>query len=127
MILPICATASIEIPAFVEPTLTEEQTKFAQERLIKALDNYDWKLPIRSLAIRGADLVTDNIPIQMDLFMNERRREKQEKLDACIDEIRRRFGYFSIQKAFMLQDPALAGLDAMGSHTVHPIGFFNGR
>jgi len=24
--------------------LTEEQTKFAQERLIKALDNYDWKL-----------------------------------------------------------------------------------
>lgn len=89
--------------------------------------NYDWKLPIRSLGIRGADLVTDDIPIQMDLFMNEQRREKQEKLDACVDEIRRRFGYFSIQRAFMLQDPALAGLDAMGSHTVHPIGYFNGR
>ena len=24
--------------------LNEEQTKFSQERLIKALDNYDWKL-----------------------------------------------------------------------------------
>ena len=89
--------------------------------------NYDWKLPIRSLGIRGDDLVLEDIPVQMDLFINERKREKQEKLDACIDEIRRRFGYFSIQRAFMLQDPALAGLDAMGSHTVHPIGYFNGR
>ena len=56
--------------------------------------------------------------------MNEQNRERQKKLDACVDEIRRRFGYFSIQKAFMLKDPALAGLDAMGTHTVHPVGYF---
>ena len=32
-----------------------------------------------------------------------------------------------IQLAFMYQDKALASLDAQSSHTVHPIGYFNGR
>ena len=45
----------------------------------------------------------------------------------AVDDIRRRFGYFSVQKAFMYQDKALASLDAQSSHTVHPIGYFNGR
>mgnify|MGYP005973143097 FL=1 len=54
-------------------------------------------------------------------------REKQEKMDQAVDEIRRRFGYFSVQKAFMYQDKALASLDAQSSHTVHPVGYFNGR
>lgn len=48
-------------------------------------------------------------------------------MDQAVDEIRRRFGYFSVQKAFMYQDKALASLDAQSSHTVHPIGYFNGR
>ena len=48
-------------------------------------------------------------------------------MDRAVDEIRRRFGYFSVQKAFMYQDKALASLDAQGTHTVHPVGYFNGR
>ena len=35
------------------------------------------------------------VPVQLDLFMNEQRREKQEKLDRAVDDIRRRFGYFN--------------------------------
>lgn len=105
-----------------EPTNITEEIMEAAFELFQ--DNYDWRLPIRSLGIRGADLVTDDYPVQLDLFMNEQNRERQKKLDACVDEIRRRFGYFSIQKAFMLKDPALAGLDAMGTHTVHPVGYF---
>ena len=108
-----------------EPTNITDEIMHAAYDLF--CENYDWGLPIRSLAVRGTDLVTADIPVQMDLFQNEQKRERQQKLDACIDEIRRRFGYFSIQRAFMLTDPALAGLDAMGSHTVHPIGYFNGR
>lgn len=48
-------------------------------------------------------------------------------MDAAVDDIRRRFGYFSIQRAFMYQDKLLSDLDAQGSHTVHPVGYFNGR
>lgn len=91
------------------------------------LRNYDWTHPIRSLGVRASELVRDDIPIQMTLFMDEKKKEKQRKMDLAVDEIRRRFGYFSIQRAFMYQDKVLSKLDAQGSHTVHPVGYFNGR
>ena len=90
-------------------------------------ENYHWPRPIRSLGIRADDLVMGQVPVQLDLFMNEQRREKQEKLDRAVDDIRRRFGYHSAQRAFMYQDKILSSLDAQGSHTVHPVGYFNGR
>ena len=105
-----------------EPTdITDEIMKAAMELF---RDNYDWSHPIRSLGVRGADLVTADIPVQMSLFMNEEKRAKQEKMDKAVDEIRRRFGYFSIQRAFMYQDKILSKLDAQGSYTVHPVGYF---
>ena len=85
--------------------------------------HYDWTHPIRSLGVRGEDLVTGDIPVQLDLFMSEEQREKQEKLDRAVDEIRSRFGYFSVQRAFVYQDRLLADLDAQGSHTVHPMAY----
>lgn len=88
-------------------------------------EHYSWENPIRSLGVRGASLKLDNMPVQLSLFTDEKARERQEKLDHMTDEIRRRFGYFSIQRAFMKQDEKLSGLDA-GSHTVHPVGFFHG-
>ena len=45
-----------------------------------------------------------------------RKKEKLEKLDRTVDEIRRRFGYFSIQRAAMYPDKVLSHLDA-GTHT----------
>lgn len=105
-----------------DPTdITDEIMKAAMKLFH---DNYDWSHPIRSLGVRGADLVTADIPVQMSLFMNEEKRDKQEKMDKAVDEIRRRFGYFSIQRAFMYQDKILSKLDAQGSHTVHPVGYF---
>ena len=75
--------------------------------------------------LRGSSLTMDHMPVQLSLFTDEELREKQEKLDQMTDEIRRRFGYFSIQRAFMREDERLAGLDA-GTHTVHPVGYFHG-
>ena len=51
--------------------------------------------------------------------------QQLEKLDRTVDEIRRRFGYFSIQRAAMYQDKVLSHLDA-GTHTVHPHSYFHG-
>lgn len=88
--------------------------------------HYDWKHPIRSLGIRGTDLISGAVPVQMNLFVDERKREKLEQMDQAVDDIRRRFGYFSIQRAMMYQDRILADLDAKGNHTVHPVGYFHG-
>lgn len=84
-----------------------------------------WEHPIRSLGVRGSDLVMEDIPVQLDLFDNQEKREKLERLDRAVDEIRRRFGYFSIQRAAMYQDKVLSHLDA-GTHTVHPHSYFHG-
>lgn len=89
-----------------------------------------YSAPIKSIGnstTAPRDLVTGMIPVQLDLFVDEQRREKQARMDAAVDDIRRRFGYFSIQRAFMYQDKLLSELDAQGSHTVHPVGYFNGR
>ena len=87
--------------------------------------HYLWEHPIRSLGVRGSNLTLDHMPVQLSLFTDEELRERQEKLDRMTDEIRRRFGYFAIQRAFMKQDERLSGLDA-GTHTVHPVGYFHG-
>lgn len=105
------------------PTNITDEIVQAAYRLFK--DNYRWEHPIRSLGVRGCDLVSDDMPYQLDLFISEQKREKLEKMDQVVDEIRARFGYQSIQRAFVYQDKLLAQLNAR-EHTVHPQGYFHG-
>lgn len=92
-------------------------------RLFK--ENYDWRKPIRSVGIRGADLVNDNYWEQMDLFCDFQLREKRMKVDAAVDDIRRRFGFYSVQRGIVYQDRILSKVNAKEDHTVHPHGYFN--
>lgn len=87
-------------------------------------ENYTWHKPIRSVGVRGADLVKDNYWEQIDLFSSMEKREKMMKMDGAVDDLRRRFGYFCIQRGIMYQDKVLSALDAESSHTVHPHGYF---
>lgn len=105
------------------PTYITDEINDAAFALFKR--HYRWENPIRSLGVRGADLVTEDIPVQLDLFHSQEERDRQEKLDTAVDDIRRRFGYFAIQRAFMCQDRRLMRLDARGDHTVHPVGYFS--
>ena len=102
---------------------TNITAEIAEEAYRIFKENYTWKKPIRSVGVRGADLVTDNYWEQIDLFMNMEQREKQMKVDSAIDVLRKRFGYFCIQRGLMYQDTALSALDA-STHTVHPHGYF---
>lgn len=65
-----------------------EKQHFSPERFQK---------PLRSIGIRGTDLVTDYFWEQLDLFTDPGFREKQMKMDEAVDVIRRRFGFYSIQ------------------------------
>ena len=91
-------------------------------RLFKT--NYRWDKPIRSVGVRGADLVNDNYMEQLDLFCDFQMREKQMKMDVAVDDIRRRFGFYSIQRGLMYRDRALSAVNAKEDHTVHPHGYF---
>ena len=102
---------------------TNITAEIAEEAYRIFKENYTWQKPIRSVGVRGADLVTDNYWEQIDLFVNMEQREKQMKVDSAIDVLRKRFGYFCIQRGLMYQDTALSALDA-STHTVHPHGYF---
>ena len=93
-------------------------------RLVR--ENYNWSKPIRSVGVRGADLVTDNYWEQIDLFSSVEKREKQMKMDSAVDDIRRRFGFYSIQRGLMYRDRILSAVNAKEEHTVHPHGYFSG-
>lgn len=98
--------------------------EIAQSAYALFKENYSWNNPIRSLGVRGADLVNDNYWEQLDIFSSAEYREKLLKADRAVDDIRRRFGYFSIQRGLMYKDKKLSHLDCESMHTVHPHTFF---
>ena len=87
-------------------------------------DNYSWEHPIRSLGVRGCDLVTEDYSEQLSLFYDYEYRHKQMKVDRAVDIIRSRFGYYSIQRGLMYYDKALSNLNPKEDHTVHPHSYF---
>lgn len=108
----------------ISPTnITEEIAKEAF-RLFKENYNFSLQKPIRSIGVRGAELLMSDIPIQTDFFMDNERRLKQEKMDEALDYIRRRFGYNSVQRAVMYTDTNLSKINPREDHTVHPHGYF---
>ncbi|MDE6926326.1 MAG: DNA polymerase IV [Acetatifactor sp.] len=59
--------------------------------------------PIRLLGIRTSKLVPDTEPVQLNLFdYNAPASEKQQKLDAALDSIRRKFGKDAIKRGSLL-------------------------
>ena len=65
---------------------------------------YDWRNPIRSVTIQAINLVPQDTPRQVDLFMNIEKIEKAERLDQCIETIRQRFGKNSIRNGILFQN-----------------------
>lgn len=87
-------------------------------------ESYQWKLPIRSIGIRGCDLVDAWCPVQLDLFISQEKRDKLHKMDKTVDIIRGRFGFESIQRGLMYRERILSKVNAKDDHTVHPHGYF---
>ena len=98
--------------------------KFTQRKALGAVLRSTIRQCIRSVGVRGCDLVNAACPVQMDLFVDEARRDKLHKLDATVDVIRKRFGFDSIQRGLMYMDRGLSGVNAKEDHTVHPHGYF---
>jgi DNA polymerase-4 len=85
---------------------------------------YNWNKSIRSIGISVTDFVSDTISVQTDLFSNELKREKKEKLDRSVDNLKNRFGSYCVQPAILLADRELSGFDPKKEHTIHPEGYF---
>jgi len=67
-------------------------------------ENYAWQTKVRALCVRAISLVSENIPVQQTLFDDPLKREKQDKLEGAIDELRRRFGDRAVYNACLSGD-----------------------
>lgn len=120
----------VDLHTFTRQRKISSPTNITEEIAAEAFslfkENYTlaFQKPIRSLGVRGAGLLVADMPIQTDLFMDNERRLKQEKMDEAVDYIRKRFGYHSIQRAVMYTDKSLSKINPREDHTVHPHGYF---
>lgn len=88
-------------------------------------ENYDIeRRGLRSIGVRGCSLVTDNYPEQLDIFSDAAQREKWMKMEDTVDDVRRRFGFYSLQRGIMHLDRGLSAVNAREDHIVHPRGYF---
>jgi len=105
------------------PTCLASDLHAAAMKLLRT--HYDWRRPLRSIGVRGTDLVPAATPVQLDLFENPEKRLKRQRLERAMDDIRRRFGYYAILRAGTSVDPTLVQIDPKaGEHIVHPVGYF---
>lgn len=86
----------IKVPLPTQSPMVIAKTAFA---LFK--QKYSWTNPIRSVTIQAINLIPQDTPRQIDLFTDVRQIDKLERLDLCIEDIRRRFGKDSIRNAVL--------------------------
>ena len=112
-------TRQIKLPC---PTsYSEDIINAAMQLLHKNYDFYTNK-HLRSLGVRGINLVTSDAGIQLDLFRDDK-LEKKEKLAKAVDELRYRFGHNAILRAATLLDDGLA-VNPKDDHVIHPYSYF---
>ena len=111
--------AKLSAPSF----LTSE---IAEKALDIYMKKYHYIRPIRSLGVRGCNLVSKDSLYQLDLFSDHSQRERLEAFELSIDDLRRRFGYHIIQRGIIYEDIKLTGINPKDDHVIHPINFFEG-
>ena len=87
------------------------------------LNNWTWDKPIRSIGVRVTDLVEADSYTQLSLFDDDDIRTKKEYLEKSIDDVRRRFGHYSVQRALQLKDRKL-NANPIEENIIFPVSYF---
>lgn len=78
------------------PTRTNSSAIIAKTAFDLFSRSYAWQYPIRSVTVRAINLHSEYEPEQMDIFSNADEVDKRERLESVIENIRDRFGKYSI-------------------------------
>ena len=86
------------------PVRTHSAAIIANEAYRLFERSYGWEYPIRSVTVRAINLCSQDLPEQLQFFSDAATVERKEKLETAIEDIRRRFGKYSIQPACLCQN-----------------------
>lgn len=84
------------------PTRSAAEIAVQARRLFE--QEYRWNMTVRAVCVRAIDLVPHSQPYQMNLFVDQKKVDRQEQLDTAIESIRRRFGKHAVFQASLLGD-----------------------
>ena len=104
----------------VATCLTDELAKTAYSLL---RERYPFTKPLRSIGVRGGDVIGLDTGIQIDFLGDPFRQCKWERIENCVDQLRTRFGCESIKRASLLEAGILGESDPL-THVVHPVAYF---
>lgn len=99
----------------------EDILKAAMQLLYRNYDFYRNK-HLRSIGLRGINLVTAETGYQLDLFAPDT-TDKKDKLAKAVDQLRRRFGHDAVLRAACLLDKQL-NINPKDDHVIHPYSYF---
>ena len=88
--------------------------------------HWDPRRPLRSAGVRGTELIPASAPLQLSLFLEEAGRERQERLERSVEDIRRRFGKAAIGRAVTRLHGDLWSPDLEKTQVIHPVGLLKG-
>lgn len=94
-------TASLKVKEFSRtyPESTDSAYIIASRGAEILKENYDFKEPLRSVGIRAISLKDLRTAVQQDIFGASEKLETEEKIEASIYELRKKFGDSSIRRA----------------------------
>jgi len=101
-----------------------QAAEIAAQALELFTGNWSWPQPIRSLGVRGCELVAADQGIQLSFLADEERRMRQERLEHTVDRIRERFGPYAVQRGISLSDRRLGRINPVDEHVIHPLPYF---
>lgn len=99
----------------------EDILKAAMQLLYRNYDFYRNK-HLRSIGLRGINLVTAETGYQLDMFAPDT-TDKKDKLAKAVDQLRRRFGHDAVLRAATLLDNTLR-INPKDDHVIHPYSYF---
>lgn len=85
---------------------TSSASVIAENALILLKSNHNFSIPLRSLSVYTQKLSSGVDEVQLTLFDDKHNREN--RLEECIDKIREKYGYKSVQRAILLNNKFLS-------------------
>ena len=89
--------------------------------------NYDFHEAVRAVGVSLSHLSAAGSFRQADLFTPFKTYEQALAADLAMDDLRRRFGFDSVKRACTIVDRKLTDFNVKDDHTIHPVGYFQGR
>lgn len=86
------------------PFTTQLPSEIAGSAFRVFREKYRWGSKVRAVTVRAIDLVPQNAPSQLSLFVDAQRLAKKERLQDTVEELRGRFGKHALTYGSLLGD-----------------------